>query len=236
MGKKNKQSKYNKLGYFGKDKANREMAKLYNINPDDYVGPIQTREDYTGRKSYAQFEKDIAYAANNNLDAKRAVELAQAAGNNKATKLGGAISNPAEAYAATRFLEKTHKNRMESGGDFTNANDLAGTKGYWQKKLDSLTTKEEMPEAPKPPKATKPFVPTKKDFTYSPDLQAAYDREDERKAMAIDASIPSTSTPSSTSSQSIADQYKIKIKKGIRPNLVNSLNNAAGSLREQFMG
>ena len=239
MGKKNKQSKYDKLGYSGKDAANRMMAELYNINPDDYEARTSRRDNYRNKKSYEQFEKDIAYAATNNLNAKRAVELAKAAGNKKAEKLGDAYSTPAEAYAATRFLKKTHENRMDSGGDFASANDLAGTKGYWQNKVDSLTTKKDKPEAPKAPKApeaTKPFVLTKKEFTYSPDLQAAYDREDQRKVMATDASIPSMPAPVSTSSQSIADQYKTKIQKGLKPNLAYSLNNAAETLREQFMG
>ena len=53
MGKKNKQSKYDKLSFWEKDSANRKMAELYNINPDDYVGPNQMREDYTGRNLIA---------------------------------------------------------------------------------------------------------------------------------------------------------------------------------------
>ena len=85
-------------------------------------------------------------------------------------------------------------------------------------------------------KPEKPFVPTKQDFTYSPDLQDAYDREDERKALAI-TSTPATATPqiASTTSQAFTDQFKNQIKRNLKPNLAYSLNNAGKTLREKFM-
>ena len=90
-------------------------------------------------------------------------------------------------------------------------------------------------------KPEKPFIPTKKDFTYSPDLQDAYDREDERTARAI-ASTPVTPTTTPTpqtspsENQAFTDQFKSKIKQGLKPNLAYSLNRSANTLRDQFFG
>ena len=86
-------------------------------------------------------------------------------------------------------------------------------------------------------KPKKPVYGPKKSFTYSPDTQAAFDREEERTAQYN--SQPSSSSQTSSAAQIepfVTTDFKSQIKKSIKPNLAYSLDNAAETLREKFMG
>ena len=159
MGKKNK-GKYNKLGYFGKQQADKRMAKQYGIDVAEYGNQGRPGENYNNKKSYDDLKKDIARAAANDYDVRRSLEAASLAGNKKAQKIGS-ISNASEAYAATRFMEKTHKNRMGNGGAYDGANDQGGVTSYWVNKdrnklISAMSPKEQMEEAKKKPE--EPYV------------------------------------------------------------------------------
>ena len=131
MGKKNK-GKYNKLGYLGKRDADRKMAKQYGIDVSEY-GNGGRPGQHTTKKSYDQLKKDVSRAAANDYDVRRSLEAASLSGNKKAQKIGS-ISNASDAYAASRFMEKTHKKRMELGGAYDGANDQGAVTNYWVNK------------------------------------------------------------------------------------------------------
>ena len=85
-------------------------------------------------------------------------------------------------------------------------------------------------------KPKKPVYGPKKSFTYNPDTQAAFDREEERKAKSN--SQPSSSSQTSSAAETepfVTTDFKAQIKKSLKPNLAYSLDNAAETLREKFM-
>ena len=151
MGKKNT-SKYDKLGYHGKLEADKRMAGQYGIDVSQYGNQGRPGAGGVQKKSWDDLKKDGASAAANDYDVRRSIEAAQLAGNKKAQKLGQGISNASEAYAATRFMEKTHKNRMGNTGAYDGANDQGNVTNYWVNKdrsnfTDSMTAAEQQKEA-----------------------------------------------------------------------------------------
>ncbi len=150
MGKKNT-GKYDKLGYHGKREADKRMAGQYGIDTSKYGNTGRPGQNYAGKKSYDDLKKDVAKAAANDYDVRRSLEAASLSGNEKAQKIGN-ISNASEAYAATRFMEKTHKNRMGNGGAYDGANDQGGVTNYWVNKdrdklKDSMSAKDQQKAA-----------------------------------------------------------------------------------------
>ena len=127
-------SKYDKLDYFGKREADAKMAKQYGIDTSQYGNQGRPGAGGVRKKSYDQLKKDIARAASNDYDLRRSIEAAKLSGNKKAQKIGKGISNASEAYAAHRFMEKTHKKRMGNSGQYSSANDKAGVTDYWVNK------------------------------------------------------------------------------------------------------
>jgi len=91
-------------------------------------------------------------------------------------------------------------------------------------------------------KKVKPKPPVygpKKSFTYNPDTQAAFDREEARQAKSKSQAASTTSSQISNAAQtepSVTTDFKSNIKKSLKPNLAYSLDNAAETLREKFMG
>ena len=88
-------------------------------------------------------------------------------------------------------------------------------------------------------KPKKPLYGPKKSFTYNPDVQAAFDREEERKAKSKSQDSYTTSSQIADASQTepfVTTNFKSQIKKSLKPNLAYSLDNAAETLREKFMG
>ena len=134
---KNKDSKYNKLGYFGKREADKRMAEQYGVDLSQYGNTERPGASYGGKKDWDDLSGDVASAAANDYDLRRSIEAAQASGNKKAQKIGS-ISNASEAYAATRFMEKTHKNRMDNTGNYDGANDQGNVTKYWNDKADNF--------------------------------------------------------------------------------------------------
>ena len=134
---KNKDSKYNKLGYFGKREADKRMAEQYGVDLSQYGNTGRPGGGGIQKKDWDQLSNDVANAAANDYDVRRSIELAQQSGNKKAQKIGS-ISNASEAYAATRFMEKTHKNRMENTGNYDGANDQGNVTKYWNDKANNF--------------------------------------------------------------------------------------------------
>jgi hypothetical protein len=177
MGKKNK---YNKLGYFGKAEADDKLAKKYGINKDDYTQERAGggRYDFVNDDAY---KKAIARAAANDYDTRRSIEAAQLSGNKKAKKLGKGISNMSEAYAAERFMEKTHKNRMGNGGKYDSANDEGGVTSYWvNKDRDKLRDEFKNNSKEKDEKRNDVFAPYDEDYQISQHFDGVLDRLNSR--------------------------------------------------------
>ncbi len=139
-----KQTKYDKLGVMGKREADKRMAEQYGIDLSQYGNTGRPGQNYTNKKSYDDLKKDVATAAANDYDVRRSIEAAQASGNKKAQKIGS-ISNASEAYDATRFMEKTHKNRMGNTGSYDGANDQGNVTNYWtEKQASKYATKSDL--------------------------------------------------------------------------------------------
>jgi hypothetical protein len=134
MGKKN-ESKYDKLTWTGKRAADKKMAEHYGVDISQYGNTGRPGGGGIQKKSWDDLSSDVARAAANDYDVRRTIELAQESGNKKAQKLGQGISNASEAYAATRFMEKTHKNRMDNGGAYDGANDQGGVTNFWKQRV-----------------------------------------------------------------------------------------------------
>ena len=217
MGKKNK---YNKLGYFGKQQADKEMAEQYGIDVSEYGNEGRPGENYDNKKSYDDLKQDIARAASNDYDLRRSIEAAQQSGNKKAQKIGS-ISNASEAYAATRFMAKTHKNRMGNTGEYGSANDQGNVTNYWVNKdrsklADAMSPQEQQAEAEQAPvelstelqdakEKVQAFENKKYDIFKSNDTgstqTALSDGDDQRKQAA----------------GSFLDKYKLDVKANISP-------------------
>lgn len=135
-------SKYDKLGYLGKREADKRMAEQYGIDLSQYGNTERPGASYSGKKEWDELSGDVANAAANDYDVRRAIEAAQASGNKKAQKLGQGISTASEAYDAQRFMEKTHKNRMDNTGNYDGANDQGNVAKYWTDKQASQYAKQ----------------------------------------------------------------------------------------------
>jgi len=209
-----KQNKYNKLGYFGKQNADLEMAKAYGIDTSQYGNQGRPGENYNNKKSYEDLRKDVASAAANDYDLRRSLEAAQLAGNKKAQKIGN-VSNAAEAYAATRFMEKTHKNRMDNGGAYDGANDQAGVTNYWVNKDRNKLTESLTPEAPA---LIEPTKPEDQGPQFTIDAETANEKEAARD-LRIEEYEKNRATNGffgSDSANNYLDDYKLNVTSGLK--------------------
>ena len=219
MGKKNK-GKYNKLGYFGKQEADKRMAKQYGIDVSEYGNQGRPGENYNNKKSYDDLKRDISRAAANDYDVRRSLEAAQLSGNKKAQKIGS-ISNASEAYAATRFMEKTHKKRMANTGNYDGANDQGNVTKYWvNKDRDKLTAGMSAPEQQKQA-AQKPEEPYVESEELSTARQTVKDFDNKdfnvfNRGNATGASDASEAGDGNgqrkQAAQSFLDKYKLNVK------------------------
>ena len=218
MGKKN-QSKYDKLSYTGKREADKRMAGQYGIDLSNYGNTERPGASYSGKKDWDDLSADVARAAANDYDVRRSLEAASMAGNKKAKKIGS-ISTAADAYAATRFMEKTHKNRMENGGAYDGANDQGGVTSYWVNKDRSkltagMSTEEQQEDAQKP---DEPYTPSK-ELTDARKTVEDYDNKDfnvynrGNATGATDASEAGDGDGQrKQAAQSFFDKYKLDVK------------------------
>ena len=252
MGKKNK-GKYNKLGYFGKQEADKKMAKHYGIDLSQYGNGGRPGENYTNKKSYDQLKKDVSRAAANDYDVRRSLEAASLAGNKKAQKIGS-ISNASEAYAATRFMEKTHKNRMENGGAYDGANDQGGVTNYWVNKdrdklRASFATEDQSTEADPDNSSVLEDFGDPIEFEHSQKVKDAKSRVD-KYTMSIgkDNLFGKVNDPvpakndQATAADSFVNDYKndVSTAANLKENKSQNINNAIDTLkissyRNQFM-
>ncbi len=250
MGKKNK-GKYDKLGYLGKREADRKMAKQYGIDVSEY-GNGGRPGQHTTKKSYDQLKKDVSRAAANDYDVRRSLEAASLSGNKKAQKIGN-ISNASDAYAASRFMEKTHKKRMELGGAYDGANDQGAVTDYWvnkdrSKMLESIAEDQKNSLASEEQANPKPEDLEPFDFEYSDKVQGAKDRIDEyeldvRSGKSIfnqDNNTPVAGDDQAAAADAFVDIYKADLldAANLQENKAQNLNNAmdtVASYRSKFM-
>ena len=215
-----KQSKYNKLGVMGKREADKRMAGHYGVDLSNYGNTERPGASYSGKKDWDDLSADVARAAANDYDVRRSLEAASMAGNKKAQKIGS-ISTASDAYAATRFMEKTHKNRMENGGAYDGANDQGGVTSYWVNKdrnklMDSMTANEQQDQAERG--VAEPTTP-------SNELQDARDTVDELENKDYDIFNSQVfhngdnADQLNQASQAFLGKYKLdlKDKKGMKP-------------------
>jgi len=230
MGQKNK-GKYNKLGYFGKQEADRKMANHYGIDVSEYGNQGRPGENYNNKKSYDDLKRDISNAAANDYDVRRSLEAASLAGNKKAQKIGS-IDSASDAYAATRFMEKTHKNRMGNGGAYDGANDQGGVTSYWVNKdrdklQNSMSVSDQQKEATESSSKEEPYVPSK-EMTSAREKVAAYESGAYNKGVYASREQSTASNPQKSSSpyqrskgESQLDAFKTQLKerKNFQPSL-----------------
>jgi len=119
---------WKKLDFWEKEEARRELSEQFGIDKSEY-GPRGRPGEYE-YKSIESLDERIGEAVANDYDYRRSLEAASMAGNKKAQKIGG-VSGIADAYAAHKFMKKTHRNRMGNGGAYDGANDEYGVTDYW---------------------------------------------------------------------------------------------------------
>ena len=144
-----KNKAWDKLSPFDQMKSRRKMADQFGMDTSGYsmYGP-GGRPGERAVKSSDEFDAELANRASNDYDVRRSLEAATMAGNKKAEKIGG-ISGIADAYAAHKFMKKTHHKRMEQGGSFHGDNDQLGVTNYWVEKdrdkmLSSYATTDDL--------------------------------------------------------------------------------------------
>ena len=229
--------------------ADKRMAEQYGVDLDQYGNTERPGASYTGKKDWDQLSDDVAAAAANDYDLRRSIEAAQASGNKKAQAIGN-ISNASEAYAATRFMEKTHKNRMENGGAYDGANDQGNVTNYWTNKqkdkeaddfktmymndINSLRKKLEITQRVKEPSETDP-----QSFEHSDAVASAKERLDDYNLSIgeLDLFNPMNESPPRANDQkdaaiSFADQYKMDVSDAsdLGEVTARNLNNAAATV------
>ena len=134
MGKKKDPYAKGFEGYLDRYKANNKLAEQYGIDSSQYAtrhGQVRPGVQ-PNKKSFEQYEADIAKAVGNDFDTRESVKYAKDTGNKRAEKIG-TIDNIESAYKASTFMRKTHNKKMgNGGGDYKgNAEDQAGVANYW---------------------------------------------------------------------------------------------------------
>ena len=130
-------SKYDKLTYTAKREADKRMAEQYGVDLSQYGNTGRPGGGGIQKKDWDQLSDDVALAVFKDPHVQSSLQDARNAGNKKAQAVGN-ISNTAEAYAAHRFMEKTHKNRMKKGGAYDGPNDQGNVTNYWNDKANNF--------------------------------------------------------------------------------------------------
>ena len=130
-------SKYDKLTYTAKREADKRMAEQYGVDLSQYGNTGRPGGGGIQKKDWDQLSDDVALAVFKDPHVQSSLKDARNAGNKKAQAVGN-ISNTAEAYAAHRFMEKTHKNRMKKGGAYDGPNDQGNVTNYWNDKANNF--------------------------------------------------------------------------------------------------
>ena len=135
--KKTEGTKYDKMSIYQKQIANKRIAPQYGIDLSEYSNQNRPGAGGVEKKSWDDLGRDIATAMSNDYDVRRTMELAKETGNKKAAKLPDGLVTGTDAHMVHKFMHKTHKNRMDSGGAYDGANDQAGVMNYWKDKSAS---------------------------------------------------------------------------------------------------
>lgn len=149
MGKKKKGSFY----------GDRDFDKMYGINVSGMksanINHIDDQYFING-----DFDSDVenkrTHALNNNYLVQSTLDHAIESGNKKAMK----ARDSGDPEAIHKFMHKTHTNRMENGGKYSNHNDINGVNKYWK---DKAASKQSESIADGSPEADQePFTPQEK--------------------------------------------------------------------------
>jgi hypothetical protein len=181
MGKKNEQSKYDKLGVMGKREADVRMAGQYGIDVSNYGNTGRPGENYNNKKTYDDLKKDVARAAANDYDVRRSIEAAQLSGNKKAQELGP-INSASAAYDAHRFMKKMHGKHV-GGGNYDGASDQAGVASHFvnkdrEKLMDSMSAKNQEKVAKKAKTDDDEPIVLSEQLQQAEDAVKAFDKKD----------------------------------------------------------
>ncbi len=220
MGKKNK-GKSNqglKEDFLGTSKT-AQLAKKYGVGGIHFAHP----DGRSGKPTRMpdQVEREVAAKMNQDYDIRRSLEAASMAGNKKAQKIG-AIDNIESALAAEKFMKKTHKNRMDLGGNYSSISDTTGVTDYWVNKdrnklMDSMSAKDQADVAKGTTEDDSPVV-------LSDQLQQAEDavKEFDNKDYDVYNQGKATSDGDDQrdqASQSFLDKFKMDLMSNMRPKL-----------------
>lgn len=111
------------MSYLERRIKTQELAKLQNIDINDYEGNFGRDDD--SKKPYEQLERDVAAAWANDYDSRRSLEAGRLGEQKRFEDLGD-ITNISSAYDVYKAMKKTHKKDMGNGGAFTSLQDFAG--------------------------------------------------------------------------------------------------------------
>lgn len=149
MGKKKKGSFY----------GDSDFDKMYGI---DVGGMKSANINHTDDQYFinGDFESDVdnkrTHALQNNYLVQSSLDHAIESGNKKAMK----ARDSGDPEAIHKFMHKTHTNRMENGGKYSNYNDINGVNKYWK---DKAASKQSESIADGSPEADQePFTPREK--------------------------------------------------------------------------
>ena len=92
-------------------------------------------------------DKKGKHELNNNYLVQSALDYAIESGNKKAMK----ARDSGDPELIHKFMRKTHTNRMENGGKYSNHNDINGVNKYWKDKAASKSEDSADPEADQEP-------------------------------------------------------------------------------------
>ena len=128
MGKKS----FKDLSYVEQDKFRREQAEKFDVDMSGYsqFGDASGARG-TPTKSYDDLDKQLVTMGGMSYANNRALEAAGLSGNKKAEKISEMDEGMDQLYFTQRFMEKTHRNRMDMGGAYTPGSDEMAAKNFW---------------------------------------------------------------------------------------------------------
>ena len=100
------------------------LANQMGIDTDKYYEDDNGSQGYFDRDALKQ---DIENAYSNDYDVRRSLEAASLAGEDVPTSIGSIE----DAFAAHEFLQNTHSEHLNRGGNFSSNSDYAGVTDYW---------------------------------------------------------------------------------------------------------
>lgn len=173
-------SKWDKKNWSEKLNSVKDLAEHYNINPQDYPTGGAYERFGIGKGGVDELRDAVIREASNDYDLRNSIANAASLGNKKAQNiLDKGFDTPGDKgikniFNATKFMKKTHKNRMDLGGEFTDRDEDHVTQ-YWQDRAygdliaSASRNDSDGSEDPSDFSADRPYE-------LSPELNAAIDR------------------------------------------------------------